>query len=178
MRFMQSVQKLPPVRKSGKVERSPTLGVVMDRRALDAAESLQAYPNISAAAALLGVDASTLSRRADLAIRPRGERDRVLAPLEVMRLAVIYRKRSLNDVAHDLIEHARAVDAGAVSRVEEEIQGFFEGREVRDEDLAKFLELGRRLLPASLLTEIEAVLTTKGAKLPPVIRGDVPLPDA
>lgn len=150
----------------------------MERRALDAAESLQAYPNISAAAALLGVDASTLSRRSDLVTHRRGERDRVLPPVEVMRLAAIYRKRSLNDVAYDLIEHARAADTAEVSRVEEHIQSFFDSRELRDEERANFLEVARRLLPASLSKEVEAVLAAKGAELPPIVRGDHPLPDA
>jgi hypothetical protein len=145
-------------------------------RDLDDVTSLQAHPNIRTAAQLLDVSPSTLSRRKDLAAHPRGDRDRVLSPKEVLRLAAIYRKRSLNDVAQDLIDHARQASATEAARVEEEVEEFFEQRAVSDERRDEFLALARQLLPASLYEEIEATLAERGAALPDALVGDLPLP--
>lgn len=49
---------------------------------------------------LLGVSASTLSRRGDLQCERMGERDKRVSAGKVMRLAVVYRKRSLGEVAY------------------------------------------------------------------------------
>lgn len=81
--------------------------------------SLRPYPTMSQAARLLGVAASTLSRRADLAVEARGDRDLVLLPAEVLRLARVYRKRSINEVAADLIDLATV--SGDGGRVEREV---------------------------------------------------------
>jgi len=143
----------------------------------DSTESLRAHPNIRAAAEMLGVSASTLSRRQDLASERRGERDIVLAPAEVLRLGGIYRKRSLNDVAQDLLEHASAVGAEEQRRVEEEIEAFFEASTIsaqRDE----LLRLARRLLPPALSEQIEASLAREARELPDLIQGYPPLPES
>src|SRR5438874_12582321 len=105
LHILRSLQIVPPLHSF-----EPTISFelpVTRHRAQDRSPSLQAYPNLTAAAEILGVSASTLSRRGDLATEHRGERDIVIAPADVLRLAVIYRKRSLNDVAQALLDHAR-----------------------------------------------------------------------
>lgn len=143
---------------------------------MEQTSSLHAYPNLTAAAEMIGVSASTLSRRDDLAAESRGERDRVLRPSEVLRLAAIYRQRSLNDVAQDLIDHARTASLQEAARVEEDVESFFEGRAISDERRADFLEQARRLLPASLYAEVEATLSQRGEALPDALIGDLPVP--
>lgn len=156
--------------------RHPTAEGGVLARELDDATSLQAHPNIRTAAEFLDVSSSTLSRRKDLATQARGDRDRVLSPTEVLRLAVIYRKRSLNDIAQDLIDHARRASVTEATRVEEEVERFFEERAVSDERREEFLAVARQLLPASLYTEIEMTLAERGAALPDALVGDLPLP--
>ena len=140
-------------------------------------ESLQAHPNIRAAAEMLGLSASTLSRRQDVTRERRGERDVVLAPAEVLRLAAIYRNRSLNDVAHDLLVHARAAGPDEQRRVEQEIEAFFETTASSADQSEQLLVLARRLLPAALSEQIEAVLEEGGDELPEDIQGYTPLPE-
>src|SRR2546423_14929571 len=101
----------------------------MNRRTpIEGEASLQVYPNLSKAAEMLGVSASTLSRRDDLAAEPRGERDRVVPATEVLRLAAIYRRRSLNDTAQSLLEFAEKASKEEATRVEQEVEAFFERR--------------------------------------------------
>lgn len=149
----------------------------MTRHIADRGESLQAYPNISAAAQMLGVSASTLSRRADCNAERRGERDRVLPPAEVLRLASVFRRRSVNDVAQALLDHARATASDEVARVEEEIEGFFEAHTVA-EQREELRRLARQLLPPSLREQIDSVLDQEAGALPDVIQGYAPLPEA
>lgn len=144
-------------------------------RRLDEGSSLEAYPNISAAAEMLGVAPSTLSRRGDLVTQRRGERDIVLPAAEVLRLAMIYRKRSLNDVAYRLIDHARTVSTDDTSRIEGEIESFFEGRS-SEEYKMEFLAAARRLLPRSLYDAVEAAVVQGDAELPDALIGYPPVP--
>jgi hypothetical protein len=126
---------------------------------------------------MLGVAASTLSRREDLRSERRGERDVVLAPAEVLRLGAIYRQRSLNDVAQDLLDHADAAGPEEQRRVEEEIEAFFEANTVAA-DRDELLRLARRLLPAELAQQVEASLARKAVELPDMIQGYPPLPES
>jgi hypothetical protein len=145
-------------------------------RSADSPESLQPYPNIRAAAEILGVSASTLSRRQDLVSERRGERDLVLAPAEVLRLAAVYRKRSLNDVAQDLLEHAGASGPDEQRRVEEEIEAFFEANTISSQR-QELLRLARRMLPPELREQVEASLDREARDLPDMIQGYPPLPE-
>lgn len=133
---------------------------LMSSRAEDReyAPSLEGYPNIRQAATILRVSPSTLSRRGDLETYARGERDRVLPASEVLRLGVIYRRRSLNDVAFDLVMIASTERRGTI---EEEIETFFERSAVRHDQLVGLLEnleVARALLPADLYTQLQAAL--------------------
>jgi hypothetical protein len=142
----------------------------------DITESLQAHPNIRTAAEMLDVAASTLSRRADLAREQRGERDVVLSPGEVLRLGAIYRRRSLNDLAQTLIDHAEAAGPDERRRVEEEVEAFFEDNTVAAER-EELVRLARRRLPPELVEEIEASFAREANALPEMIQGYPPLPD-
>ena len=140
----------------------------------DSTESLQAFPNIRKAAEILGGSASTLSRRHDLATERRGEHDMALPPAEVLRLGAIYRKRSLNDVAQDLLELANAAGADEQRRVEEEIEAYFEANTVAAQR-EELLRLARRLLPVELCEQVEASLAREARDLPDMIQGYPPL---
>lgn len=145
-------------------------------RETDHGASLSAYPNLSRAAEMIGVSSSTLSRRDDLQAERRGERDRVLRPSEVLRLAMIHRKRSLTDVAQDLFEHAQEVAPEQLQRVEDEIDHFFETQAVTEVDVGRFMDFLRSRLPVPLYKEVERVLAEKAEPLPGWIEGYLPLP--
>jgi hypothetical protein len=147
----------------------------MTRATLERTDSLRFHPNLTATAEMLGVSASTISRRSDLQVELRGERDRVLAPAEVLRLAGVYRRRSLNEVALDLLEHARTLDPSQLSDVEAEIEQFFadrSGEAARDH--ADFLEAAERLLPADLYAEVERTMAAGSGRRPADIVGEAP----
>ena len=141
---------------------------------LAGAESLEAYPNISAAAKMLGVSASTISRRRDLRAETRGERDRVLAPGEVLRLGRIFRKRSINDVAQSLLEYAEQFGQEVKAQVEREIEAHFDEYTIvaRVDELRM---LARQLLPRELADEVEASLDAPTGGMPTLVEGYVPL---
>ncbi len=149
----------------------------MTRHIPGSGESLQARPNIRAAAQMLGVSASTLSRRADRTAERRGERDRVLSPAEVLRLASVFRRRSVNDVAQALLDHVSATAPDEVTRVEEEIEDFFEAHTVA-EQRDELRRLARRMLPPSMCEQIDSVLDQEAGELPDIIQGYPPLPES
>lgn len=84
----------------------------------DRTDVLSGYPTLNAAARMLGISPSTLCRRKDLAAEARGERDRILRAREVMRLATVYRRRSLNEVGAELLVYARKHAPGTVGIIE------------------------------------------------------------
>jgi hypothetical protein len=148
----------------------------MSYRDIDRFASLEAYPSIRLAADIIGVSPSTLSRRNDLDAERRGERDLVLRPSKVLRLASIYRKRTLNDVAQDLIETARKISSSDAAQVEQEVEAFFEGLEISEENRLEFLLIARRLLPPALYKKVEEATNGNGAQLPDALIGNPPLP--
>ncbi len=119
--------------------------------------SLLAYPTLTEAARLLGVSASTLSRRDDLVCERMGERDKRIPAGEVMRLAVVYRKRSLGEVAADLIGRARESSPHDAEHVQEEIERFFEQSESPALPVGAFLTEAKRVLPAELYEQVRRV---------------------
>lgn len=141
---------------------------------LAGAESLESYPNISAAAAMLGVSASTISRRRDLRAEARGERDRVMAPGEVLRLGRVFRKRSINDVAQALLEHAEPFGQEAKARIEREIEAHFDEYPVAAQ-VDELRVLARRLLPSELADQVEANLDAAVGGMPTLVEGYIPL---
>lgn len=132
--------------------------------------SLLAYPTLTETARLLGVSASTLSRRDDLVCEQMGERDKRIPAGEVMRLAAVYRKRSLGEVAADLIGRARERSPQHVEVVQEEVERFFEQgrRPVPSEN--EFLAEAERALPADLYEQVRRVYrASEGARSPALV---------
>lgn len=140
----------------------------------DSTASLQAYPNTTEAAKMLGVSPSTISRRQDLAGERRGERDFVLAPAEVLRLGAIYRKRSLNDVAQALLERAEPAAPSERAAIEKEVEQYFAEHTVASER-EELLRLARRLLEPDAVAELEARVAAATDPLPQMIEGYVPV---
>ncbi len=124
--------------------------------------SLLAYPTMTEAARLLGVSASTLSRRDDLVVERMGERDKRVPAGEVMRLASVYRKRSLGEVATDLIGRARESSPQYAEHVQEEVERFFEQREPPVLSDGAFLTEAERALPAELYEQVRRVYRASG----------------
>jgi hypothetical protein len=125
--------------------------------------SLLAYPTLTEAAHLLGVSASTLSRRDDLVVERMGERDKRIPAREVMRLAVVYRKRSLGEVAADLIARARESSPQHVEHVQGEVERFFEQMEPPVLLDGAFLAEAERALPAELYEQVRRVYGASGS---------------
>lgn len=148
----------------------------MNPFAANTGASLRAYPNIATAAKILDVSASTLSRREDLRTESRGERDRVLAAGEVLRLAKVYRLRSINDVAQDLIDLAAEASPEEAAEVDREIEAWFEAGAIIDADRARFVELACALLPPALYAKVKEALEEETEPLPDGIVGERPLP--
>ena len=121
---------------------------------------LLAYPTLTESARLLSVSASTLSRRGDLECERMGERDKRISAREVMRLAAIYRKRSLGEVAADLVARAQQGSPAYAEHVEEEIERFFEDRSSSIPVESGFLEEAKRALPADLYEQVRQVYET------------------
>jgi hypothetical protein len=119
--------------------------------------SLLAYPTLTEAALLLGVSASTLSRRDDLACERMGERDKRIPAVEVMRLAAVYRKRSLGEVAADLIGRAQERSPEHAEHVREEVERFFEQSRPPMLSESEFLTEAERALPAELYEQVRRV---------------------
>jgi hypothetical protein len=149
----------------------------MQTRESSETRSLNAYPNIRTAAKLLDVAASTLSRRADVQSQARGERDRVLLAGEVLRLASIFRRRSINDVAQDLLDYADRHAPQETERVAEEIEQYFEDAALGDGSGEQLLTLAHRMLSPALCKKIEAELQASGPALPDVIQGYLQPPE-
>jgi hypothetical protein len=149
----------------------------MQARESDETRALNVFPNIRAAAGMLGVAASTLSRRADVHPQARGDRDRLLPATEVLRLASIFRRRSINDVAQDLLDYAgkhAPQDAGSVA---EEIEQYFEDAALSESAREQLLTLAHRMLSPALCEQIEVELETSNSALPDVMQGYPPLPE-
>lgn len=130
---------------------------------------LVAYPTLTEAAGLLGVSASTLSRRPDLEFERMGERDKRLPASEVMRLAGVYRKRSLGEIATDLIGYARQHCAAHVEEVQEQIERYFEQAPTPTISGAGFLVEAKRALPAELYRQVASVYRASDSEPSPAL---------
>ena len=93
---------------------------------------------------------------------------------EVLRLARIYRKRSINDVAQALIDHAAKTDPDNGGRVEKEVEEDFASHSVAGEE-AELLRLAQRLLTPAALAAVKACLAEPVAPLASEIEGLYPV---
>jgi hypothetical protein len=142
--------------------------------------SLAGYPSLSAAAVMIGVATSTVSRRGDLDVTDRGARDRVLAAAEVLRLAAIYRKRSLNEVAGALIAYAEQRAPQEAERIEREVEAFFADRssDAPQRRSTELLDELRAHLPSELYVEVERQMLKGAGRKPAAVIGEVATPAA
>jgi len=120
---------------------------------------VRAWPSLTRAARYLGVDKSTLSRREDLHGERVGQQEIRIAPETVMRLAREYRRRVLDEVAYDLVEHTRQQAEDQVAAVKSEVDAFLAAHPARPSDVAQLLELARQHLPADLYRLVEQATT-------------------
>jgi hypothetical protein len=135
----------------------PPVRVAPAASAPDAALPVEGYPSLRRAAELVGVSASTLSRRDDVLRVAAGRETRVPAA-EVMRLAGLYGRRRMSRVAAELVEYAAATDTRA--RIAHEVDDAL-ALHAQPPVVAPprvFLDEARRLLPAPLVAQIEATL--------------------
>jgi hypothetical protein len=135
---------------------------------------VRAWPSLTRAAAFLGVDKSTLSRRDDLAGQPVGQQEIRVAPGVVVRLAREYRRRILEEVVFDLVEYARKHEPNQVAAVDQEIEESLARNPLAVHDPAEALiTLARDHLPADLYRQVEAALAT-GSSVSRGVSGDNP----
>jgi hypothetical protein len=130
-----------------------------------APEELAAYPTLRGAARMIGVTPSALSKRTNLVTQQRG-RERRVPPAEVLEWARFYRKRSLYEVASDLVDLALREAPGYVEAVESEIDRFFEHAGTGLVDPALFLQEAQRTLPPEVYEAVrDAYAANDGRRL-------------
>lgn len=121
---------------------------------------VEAYPALRLAAKLIGVSASTLSRRPDLERIPAGRETRIPAA-EVVRLAYEYRQRRVSRVAGELVERAAQSGPEVQNLVALEVDEAIQREEPRDLDIpdaGAFLAQAHQLLPVALARQVEKTL--------------------
>ena len=116
-----------------------------------------AYPNLTEAARIIGISPSTLSRDRDARPIEAGRRDKVFTASHVLDRASVYKRRSLNEVAQDLIDHAAKHSPASAAAVEEEVEAFFARRPLPEDDSARFLADLERVLPPELFKTMKAI---------------------
>jgi hypothetical protein len=116
---------------------------------------LAAYPTLRQAARMIGVHASSLSRR-ELPVEHAGREAR-LPPRLVLELAAHYRRRDEYEVGGALVDYALAHAADYVGEIEAEIEHYFEETSDRDArlDTVSFLEEAHRRLPPALYAQVK-----------------------
>lgn len=116
---------------------------------------LAAYPTLRQAARMIGVHASSLSRR-DLTVEHAGREAR-LSPRLVLELAAHYRRRDEYEVGGALLDYALARAPDHVAEIEAELEHYFEETGEHDAplDSESFLEEARRRLSPALYAQVE-----------------------
>lgn len=129
-----------------------------------------AWPTQAAAAQMLGLSASILSRRQDLAFATVGAKGRHYSPAAVLEAGVIYKRRSLNAIAAKLLAYARHNGPQHLESVQGEIESFFAERPAPPVDRERFLKEARRALPRRLFREVERAFE-EGVPAEPELQG-------
>lgn len=124
---------------------------------------LQAYPTLRRAAKMIGVSASSLSRR-PLAVERAG-REKRLAPSTVLELAAYYRKRDEYEVGGALVEYALEHAEEYAPQVEAEVDAYLRATGERDAplDSDRFLAEARRSLPEDVYEQVERIYRAASA---------------
>jgi hypothetical protein len=115
-----------------------------------------AFPTLSEAAEMIGVDKSTVSR-ADISVVQAGANKRVL-PTPLLTLAMTKRRRPVTQVAAALISYTRAHAPAELEAVEREVDEFFASiREHGTPSISRddFLDEARRFLSAAEFESLE-----------------------
>jgi len=116
-----------------------------------------AYPSQRETASILRVSESSLSRAATNGVEPLqvGDRGRRYSPQMILQLATHYRKRSLNEVAGDIVAYANEHAPDYEPEIRTEVENFFAARTTPPIDKQRFLEEARRTLPRRLYEQIK-----------------------
>lgn len=116
---------------------------------------LRGYPTLRQAAKMIGVTASSLSRRS-LPFEQVG-REKRLSPRQVLELAAYYRKRDKYEVGAALVEYALEHAGEHVGEVEAEVDEYLRESSDRDAPLQAehFLAEAQRALPSELYERVE-----------------------
>lgn len=113
-----------------------------------------AYPSQREAAAMLDVSESTLSRSEAPAITV-GSRGRRYRPSAILAEAAKHKRRSLNEVAAELIRYANEREPERAVEVRREVEEFFEERQRPPVDAERFLKEARQTLPPRLYAQVK-----------------------
>lgn len=117
---------------------------------------VRAWPNQRAAAEMLGISESALSRNTDFEFEPVGGQARHYRPRIVLEAGASYKRRSLNAIAAGLLAHASEHGRSEhFEPVKAEIDGFFAHRSTVPIDRERFLRDASRALPRRLFHEVQ-----------------------
>jgi hypothetical protein len=144
---------------SGRARSAPAFGMRAASEQRESEFPVEAYPSLRAAAKLIGVSPSTLSRRGDVVRVSAANQERIPAG-EVVRLAAVYRRARVSRVAAALVERAASAGAEAQELVGAEVDRALEQVPVfsASPDVGAFIMEARRRLPKGLAAQVEATL--------------------
>lgn len=132
---------------------------------------LAIWPDQRAAAKMLGVSESQLADRdleSELGVTGR----RHYRPSAVLEAGAIYKHRSLNSLAAELLAHAEGNGpAEHLEPLRAEIDQFFVARAARPVDRERFRREARRALPTRLFEEVERAFAAGTPLAQPELRG-------
>ena len=135
------------------------------------AGTVLAYPTQREAAAFLGISESTLSRSHLTGIRAGGRGLRY-RPADVLGEAMKHKRRSLNEIAADLLAYARENAPSRADEVRAEIETFFERRPRPVLDSERFLAEAERTLPRRLYEQVKQAYEYDGEGEPLQLVGE------
>jgi class 3 adenylate cyclase len=124
------------------------------------ADLVPLYPSLREAARLIGVSASTLSRRADVVRVRAGQETRVPAA-DVIRLAAAYRRRPASEVAASLVARVQVCQPAVRDAYETEVDQalvMYQRPPAQPDDAEAFLAAADRLLPPELAARVRNAL--------------------
>ncbi len=121
-----------------------------------------AYPTLTDAAAIVGVAPPTLSRLPDLVYIRAGGRDHRIPATEVLRLARHFRRRSIDEVAFDLVAyceaHAPELAEAVAAEVDATVATLYQA--ASKPSIEMFLRDARRFLPNGLFSQVAKAVST------------------
>jgi hypothetical protein len=122
----------------------------------DLAAVVPTYPSQREAASMLHISASVLSRFDQVESVQVGGRGKHYSPAAVLAAGTFFKKRSLNEIAAELMDYARQHGSEeAIALAKSEIDGFFVNRTADPVDRDLFLKQARRSLPGPLYREVK-----------------------